>query len=311
MLTLWPNLTRVRGSALTTSASPPVLAQGAHSDAANTICMLSSFFFSIKPSVYKRLVAAHWRKMKRKQKFGQNFLEDDAARHAIVDALGNVTKRTVIEIGPGHGAITEILAGRCQRLLALELDRALAAELTFRFRDQPQVQIIEGDFLKNDLRALVPEGETVDVIGNLPYYITSDILLKLFAAGSTGLVARAVLMMQREVADRVAADPGVRDYGLLSATAQISAQVENLFPLPPSAFSPPPDVYSTVLRLNFAPRFAELGVDVKGFDKFLKQCFAQKRKILQNNLRAAGYATEELTSAWPASIPAQARAESL
>ena len=164
--------------------------------------------------------------MKRKPKFGQNFLVDDAARHAIVDALGDIGKRTVIEIGPGHGAITEILAGRCHRLIALELDRALAAELTFRFRDQPQVQIVEGDVLKTDFRALVPEGETADVIGNLPYYITSDILLQLFAAGSAGLVARAVLMMQREVADRVSAAPGVRDYGLLSATAQMNAQVE-------------------------------------------------------------------------------------
>jgi 16S rRNA (adenine1518-N6/adenine1519-N6)-dimethyltransferase len=249
--------------------------------------------------------------MKRKPKFGQNFLVDDAARHAIVDALGDISKRTVIEIGPGHGAITEILAGRCHRLIALELDRALAAELTFRFRDQPQVQIIEGDVLKADFRALVPGGETADVIGNLPYYITSDILLQLFAAGSAGLITRAVLMMQREVADRVAAAPGVRDYGLLSATARMNAQVDNLFTLPPSAFSPPPDVYSTVLRMQFAPRFAELGVDAAGFNSFLRQCFAQKRKTLQNNLRAAGYSVEELSAAWPASIPAQARAESL
>jgi 16S rRNA (adenine1518-N6/adenine1519-N6)-dimethyltransferase len=249
--------------------------------------------------------------MKRKPKFGQNFLVDDAARYAIVDALGDPRERIVIEIGPGHGAITEILAGRCRSLIALELDQALAAELTFRFRDQPQVQIVEGDVLKTDLRALVPEGETADVIGNLPYYITSDILLQLFAAGSLGLISRAVLMMQREVADRVSAAPGVRDYGLLSATAQMNAQVEDLFTLPPSAFSPPPDVYSTVLRLHFAPRFAELGVDAAGFDSFLKQCFAQKRKTLQNNLRAAGYSAEELSTSWPASVPALARAESL
>jgi 16S rRNA (adenine1518-N6/adenine1519-N6)-dimethyltransferase len=157
----------------------------------------------------------------------------------------------------------------------------------------------------------VPAGETADVIGNLPYYITSDILLQLFAAGSAGLLAQGVLMMQREVADRVSAAPGVRDYGLLSATAQMNAQVDNLFTLPPSAFSPPPDVYSTVLRLQFEPRFAELGVDAAGFNDFLKQCFAQKRKTLQNNLRAAGYAVEELAAAWPVSIPAQARAESL
>jgi 16S rRNA (adenine1518-N6/adenine1519-N6)-dimethyltransferase len=249
--------------------------------------------------------------MKRKPKLGQNFLVDDSARHAIVDALGDLSKRTVIEIGPGHGAITDILAARCRKLIALELDRGLAAELTFRFRDHPQVQILERDVLKTDLRTLVPEGETADVIGNLPYYITSDILLQLFAAGSAGILARAVLMMQREVADRVSAAPGVRDYGLLSATAQMNAQVDNLFTLPPSAFSPPPDVYSTVLRLHFAPRFAELGVDPEGFNLFLKWCFAQKRKTLQNNLRAADYSSEDLSAAWTASIPAQARAESL
>jgi 16S rRNA (adenine1518-N6/adenine1519-N6)-dimethyltransferase len=249
--------------------------------------------------------------MKHKPKLGQNFLVDDAARHAIVDALGDISKRTVIEIGPGHGAITEILAGRCQKLIALELDRGLAAELSFRFRDQPQVRIIEADVLDTDLRTLIPEGETADVIGNLPYYITSDILLQLFAAGSAGLIARAVLMMQREVADRVSAAPGVRDYGLLSATAQMNAQVDHLFTLPPSAFSPPPEVYSTVLRLHFDPRFTELDVDAVEFNTFLKQCFAQKRKTLQNNLRAAGFSPKQLSAAWPASIPAQARAESL
>jgi len=249
--------------------------------------------------------------MKRKPKFGQNFLVDDAARYAIADALGDSTKRTVIEIGPGHGAITDILAGRCQRLIALELDPALAAELTFRFRDQAHVQIIEGDVLKTDLGALISQGETADVIGNLPYYITSDILLQLFAAGSAGLLSRAVLMMQREVAERVAAEPGVRDYGLLSATAQMNAQVDNLFTLPPSAFSPPPDVYSTVLRLQFAPRFTELNVDAAGFNDFLRRCFAQKRKTLHNNLRSAGFSAEEISAAWPAGVDPQARAESL
>lgn len=249
--------------------------------------------------------------MKQKPKLGQNFLVDDAARHAIVDALGDISKRTVIEIGPGHGAITEILAGRCQKLVALELDRSLVAGLTFSYRHQPQVQILETDVLKTDLRVLVQKGESVDVIGNLPYYITSDILLHLFEAGSAGLLRRAVLMMQREVADRVSAAPGVRDYGLLSATAQMNARVENLFTLPPSAFSPPPEVYSTVLRLEFAPRFTELGVDASGFDKFLKQCFAQKRKTLQNNLRAAGYSVKEISDAWPASVSPQVRAESM
>jgi 16S rRNA (adenine1518-N6/adenine1519-N6)-dimethyltransferase len=248
---------------------------------------------------------------KRKPKFGQNFLVDDNARHAIVDALGDIRDRTVIEIGPGHGAITTLLAPRAKRLVALELDRALAAELTFRFRDQPQVEIIVGDVLESDFAALIPAGTTADVIGNLPYYITSDILLKLFAAGRDRLLQRAVLMMQREVADRIAAAVGVKEYGLLSATAQMNASVDHLFTLPPEAFAPPPDVYSTVLRMHFAPRFEELQVDPAGFDAFLKQVFAQKRKTLTNNLRAAGVSADRLAAAWPGKIPAQARAESL
>lgn len=247
---------------------------------------------------------------KRKPKFGQNFLVDDNARHAIVDALGDVSERTVLEIGPGHGAVTSLLAPRAKRLIALELDRGLAAELTFKFRDQPQVEIVLCDVLEADLRALVGAG-TADVIGNLPYYITSDILLKLFAAAREGLLERAVLMMQREVAERISASPGVREYGLLSATAQMNATVDHLFTLPPEAFSPPPDVYSTVLRLHFAPRFGELRVDGAGFDRFLKQVFAQKRKTLVNNLRVAGFEAGIIASSWPAQIPLQARAETV
>lgn len=249
--------------------------------------------------------------MKRKPKLGQNFLVDDRARYAIAEALGDVSQKTVIEIGPGRGAITEILAPRCGQLIALELDRELAPALASRFANQPQVKIIETDVLKADLASLIAPEQPADIIGNLPYYITSEILLKLFAAGSAGLLSRAVVMMQREVADRVSASPGVRDYGLLSATAQMNAQVEHLFTLPPSAFSPPPEVYSSVLRMHFAPRFAELRVDAFGFDRFLKQSFAQKRKTLENNLRAAGYSSALLTARWPVDMPRQARAESL
>ena len=253
----------------------------------------------------------------KKPKLGQNFLIDEAARQAIADALGDLSARTVIEIGPGHGAITAILAARCRRLIAIELDPALATELRFRFRAAPQVEVVEADILEVDLAALIPPSESADVAGNLPYYITSPILLRLFAAGERGLLSRAVLMMQREVADRLAAAPGCREYGLLSATAQINARVETLFTLPPTAFSPPPEVFSTVLRLEFVPRFGELGVDAAGFDAFLHRCFAQKRKTLANNLRASshtsarGYSTDELRAAWPDEIPPLARAESL
>jgi 16S rRNA (adenine1518-N6/adenine1519-N6)-dimethyltransferase len=252
--------------------------------------------------------------MTRKPKLGQHFLVDDAACHSIANALGDVSGGTVIEIGPGHGAITSILAPRCKRLIAIEVDRALAAELRFHLRAQPHVEIVEADILAVDLAALLAPDETAQVIGNLPYYITSEILLRLFATARSREkppLTRAVVMMQREVADRIGAAPGVRDYGLLSATAQMNARVETLFTLPPQAFSPPPDVHSTVVRLEFAPRFSELGVDPVGFDTFLRACFAQKRKTLANNLRAAGNTAAQLQAAWPTSIPPLARAESL
>ena len=255
--------------------------------------------------------------MMRKPKLGQHFLVDEAAQQAIVAALGDVSSRTVIEIGAGHGAITSILAARCRRLIAIEIDPALAAELRFRMREQPHVEVVEADVLEVDLAALIQPGESADVVGNLPYYITSPILIRLFADGARGLLARAVLMMQCEVADRLSAAPGCREYGLLSATTQMNARVETLFTLPPDVFSPPPEVFSTVLRLEFAPRFRELGVDAAGFDAFLRACFAHKRKTLANNLRSAGhgsarsYSTDELRAAWPAEIPPLARAESL
>jgi 16S rRNA (adenine1518-N6/adenine1519-N6)-dimethyltransferase len=245
----------------------------------------------------------------RKPKLGQNFLVDEQARQRIADALGDVSARTVVEIGPGHGAITDILAPRAQRLVLVELDRALAAELRFRFREQAHVEVVEADVLTIDIGSFAANGDSVDVIGNLPYYITSDILLGLFHSALDGRVARAVLMMQREVGERIAAAPGVRDYGLLSATTQMYGEVEHLFTLPPAAFNPPPDVYSSVLRLHFAPRFAELGVQPRDFDAFLKQAFAQKRKTLKNNLRFAGHAPEAIAKAWPGGMHAQARAE--
>ncbi|MDP9037838.1 MAG: 16S rRNA (adenine(1518)-N(6)/adenine(1519)-N(6))-dimethyltransferase RsmA [Acidobacteriota bacterium] len=280
--------------------------------------------------------------MRRRPKLGQNFLVDDAARHAIADALGDVSDRTVVEIGPGHGAITSILAGRCRRLVAVELDGELARELRLRLAASAPagkaggvqtVEIVEADILETDLAVLsagdgarlaagdgavlsagasgAGEAADVDVIGNLPYYITSDILLHLFRAARAGAVRRAVLMMQREVAVRVAAPAGGSEYGLLSATTQMHARVEMLFTLPPSAFLPPPEVHSSVVRLEFAPRFAELGVAPDGFDRFLKASFAQKRKTLGNNLRAAGYGSAALAAAWPAGVGAQARAESV
>src|SRR5260370_2337445 len=194
-------------------------------------------------------------------------------------------------------------------------------ELRFLFSGNPEVEILEGNVLNmdfrtvlhrtigplNDLRPLKPE--RARVIGNLPYYITSDILLRLFEFHDQFDVI--VIMVQREVADRIAAQPGSRDYGLLSSTAQLYTQVENLFTLPPEAFSPPPKVHSSVLRMRIAPRFNELGITRVEFIRFLKLTFAMKRKTLLNNLRGA-YPEKELRAAFKETgIRPDVRAEAL
>lgn len=245
-------------------------------------------------------------------KLGQNFLVDEAACLRIAVSVGDDRGRTVIEIGPGHGAITAPLAARCGRLHCIEFDPALARELTFRFRNDPHVTVQHADILKTDLRPLAAEAKApLDAVGNLPYYITSDILLHLFRFAREGLLRRAVLMMQREVAVRVASPPGASDYGPLSALSQLHGSVTELFTLPPSAFDPPPEVYSTVIRLDFQPRLAELGLDFESFNPFLRSTFAQKRKTLANNLRNVGFTAAQLTAAWPAHLAAQVRSEAV
>lgn len=248
--------------------------------------------------------------MPSKPKLGQNFLNDAEAVERIAGALGDISGHTVIEIGPGGGALTGALAARAGRLIAIELDRELAAGLRARFA-QDKVTIVEQNALEFDFAAAsAAAGERLTVVGNLPYGITSQILLKL--AASQAALDRAVLMVQREVADRIVANPHSRDYGLLSVTVQMYGPVERLFTLPPSAFIPPPDVHSTVFRWRFAPRFAELGVEEHGFLRFVRQAFAQKRKTLANNLRAAGIAPAEISAALArAEIGAQARAEEI
>jgi len=245
-----------------------------------------------------------------KSKLGQNFLRDTQAIQRIVAAIGDVAGRTVVEIGPGRGAITGTLVARAGHVLAIELDAALAERLRAEFPPD-RVSVLSEDVLEFDFAAAAATaGHPLAVVGNLPYYITSPILLKL-AASHTAL-DRAVLMVQREVADRVAAEPGSRDYGLLTVTVQMYGPVENLFTLPPSAFSPPPEVHSTVFRWRFAPRFTELGVDEEAFLQFARQAFAQKRKTLANNLRAAGLPPHRVASALSdAGINPQARAEAL
>jgi 16S rRNA (adenine1518-N6/adenine1519-N6)-dimethyltransferase len=248
--------------------------------------------------------------MPSKPRLGQNFLRDAQAIQRIANALGDLSSETVIEIGPGQGAITRALASKAAHVTAIELDPNLADHLGNQF-PQERVTVVHADVLKFDFTAASETaGKRLVVAGNLPYYITSPILLKLAAAHAA--LDRAVLMVQREVADRIVAAPGSRDYGLLTVTVQMYGPVERLFNLPPDAFSPPPDVHSTVFRWRFAPRFDELGVEEAGFLRFARRVFAQKRKTLANNLRAAGYDPTDTQAAFSAaSIGAQSRAEEL
>jgi 16S rRNA (adenine1518-N6/adenine1519-N6)-dimethyltransferase len=248
--------------------------------------------------------------MPAKPKLGQNFLVDPEAIQRIAASIGDLTGRTVVEIGPGRGAITAALAARAAHVLAIELDHELALHLRVQFPPD-RVTVIEQDVLQFDFAAAsAASGERLLVVGNLPYGITSPILLKL--AASHAAFDRAVLMVQREVADRVVAQPGSRDYGLLSVTAQMHGPAQRLVTLPPTAFSPPPEVHSTVFRWRFAPRFSELGVKEAGFLRFVRQCFAQKRKTLANNLRAAGVSPAAVAAALAsAGLSPLARAETL
>jgi 16S rRNA (adenine1518-N6/adenine1519-N6)-dimethyltransferase len=266
-------------------------------------------------------VAAARDRRERKPKLGQHFLTDDSAAMRIVEALGDVSQKTVLEIGPGRGVITSLLARRARRLIAIEIDRVLAAQLRMKFALYPNVEIIEGDVLAIDFSTLfgpkpgasrpglVQTPEPVHVIGNLPYYITSDILLHLFAFRQC--FDTIVIMVQKEVADRLSASPGSREYGLLSETAQLYSRIEKVFTLPPGAFAPPPKVHSSVVRLTMDPKLDRLQVPEEPFIQFLKLSFGQKRKTLWNNLKGE-YPEKSLRAALAqADVKPATRAEAL
>ena len=189
----------------------------------------------------------------------------------------------VIEIGAGRGALTESLLERADKVVAIEVDPVLVHYLRQKFRDAldaGRLVLVESDILKTDLGA---NGDQRVIAGNLPYYITSPILERLFAAGASW--KRAVILVQAEVAARIVAQPGCRDYGYLSVMVQSQARAERLFEVPRAAFRPPPKVDSAVVRLEPGDPASEFGIsDLALFLKFAGNCFRYKRKTLRNNL---------------------------
>ena len=257
----------------------------------------------------------------RRPKLGQHFLISDSYRRRIIEALRLHTDDLVIEIGPGRGAMTALLAARARQVVAIELDPSLAEELKRQVK-QKNVEILTGDILTTDLAALcrAHQAEKCFVFGNLPYYITSPILHRLFAFWSS--IRAMALLVQREVAERLAATPGTRAYGYLSVLTHLNSQPRIVLGVPPGAFVPPPKVQSALVSFPMrstlpewlqAPALlsASTAEGEAEFLGFVKRCFAQKRKNLLNNL-AGTYTRERAGRALAAlNLPLTIRAEQL
>ncbi|MBC7188350.1 MAG: 16S rRNA (adenine(1518)-N(6)/adenine(1519)-N(6))-dimethyltransferase RsmA [Calditrichaeota bacterium] len=217
-----------------------------------------------------------------KRSLGQHFLVDPNVARKIVRAFAPQPGDTVVEIGPGQGALTELIAGEVRRLIAVELDRTLAAELAERFRGVPGVEVVEADFLTVNLGRLAPRGERVRLLGNIPYNISGPLIFRVLE--QVGVVQDMMLMLQKEVALRVVAKPGSKQYGPLAVHSQLVADVRLLFEVSPQVFRPKPKVDSAIVHWTFlaSPR---LEVEDRGFfSKFVRAAFGQRRKVLRNAL---------------------------
>ena len=219
------------------------------------------------------------------RRLGQHFLTRTSTLERIADAACEGSReRTplVVEIGAGRGALTQALLERAEKVVAIEVDPVLVHYLRQKFRDPidaGRLILVESDILKTDLGQWGP----AVIAGNLPYYITSPILERLFEASDRW--SRAVILVQAEVAGRIVAQPGRRDYGYLSVMVQVQARAERLFEVPRAAFRPPPKVDSTVVRLEPGDAARDHGInDLIYFLKFAGNCFRYKRKTLRNNL---------------------------
>jgi 16S rRNA (adenine1518-N6/adenine1519-N6)-dimethyltransferase len=246
---------------------------------------------------------------------GQHFLADPAWRERIARAIVDAGVSAAspggvwLEIGAGHGEMTALLARHAERVVAIELDARLLPRLGQLAAQLGNVSVISGDVLELDL-AKIAGSKRFRVYGNLPYYITSPILHRLFEHADR--LEAAFVVVQLEVAARLAARPGRREYGYLSAVTQFYARPEILLRIPPGAFRPAPKVFSALVALRLPGERARLSIgDEHAFLGFLMRCFAQKRKTLRNNLRALGSAATADGILREAGIASHARAEQL
>ena len=218
-----------------------------------------------------------------RKRFGQHFLEP-AWVARIVDAVEPLPDQTFLEIGPGRGAMTRPLAQRAARVIAVEIDRDLAAALPLTL--PANVRVVQADFLDLDLAGLLhDEPLPIRVVANLPYNVATPILFRILHEAGDGRVLRdATLMLQREVADRLLAGPGTPDYGALTIQVRLLADVSPVLKLPPGAFRPAPKVHSAVVKLRFRPPAVDVG-DRAAFERLVRGLFLQRRKTLLNALK--------------------------
>lgn len=235
------------------------------------------------------------------KKFGQNFLIDTHVLEKIISAAGITKNDCVLEIGPGIGTMTQYLAENAGHVVAVEIDRNLIPILKETLADYDNVTVINEDILRVDIKALAEEyngGKPIKVVANLPYYITTPIIMGLFESGVP--IDNITVMVQKEVADRMKEGPGSKDYGALSLAVQYYAEPEIVANVPPNCFIPRPNVGSAVIRLT---RHKEMPVQVKDpalMFKIIRASFNQRRKTLQNGLGNASelpYTKEQIAAA--------------
>lgn len=223
-----------------------------------------------------------------KKSLGQNFLIDPNYISKIITALNPQPNETIIEIGPGRGAITERLVESGAKVIAIELDRDLIPLLQEKFRESKNFNLVQQDALKIDFSTLINQNPKLKtkLVANLPYYISTAILQKLIEQRE--VFSEMILMFQREVVERITAEPGNKERGFLTVLVEAYLRTEKLFDVPPNAFHPIPKIWSSVIRLITKDR-DEIGLkDEEFFNQLISLAFRQKRKTILNNLKSAG-----------------------
>jgi len=226
------------------------------------------------------------------KRLGQHFLRDQRTIHRIIEALGPKPDETIVEIGPGTGALTSELVERAGRLIAVEFDSKLTPLLNERFGSFANFNLLMADALAVDFCAEILPARSARLVANLPYNISTAILQRLIA--QRACFEEMVLMLQREVVERLLAPPGTTDRGFISVLVEAYCEAEKLFDVAPGAFRPPPKVWSSVMRVRFRPRINADVMDESLLWETVSAGFAQKRKTILNNLRHASGRLQEV-----------------